>query len=416
MGIHQKKLYAVRFRLTRRMVTIAAVSSLFLGVAGCRQSTPPGPSPSPAATTAVSTPSASPVEVASLSIAEITEQYESPVDETQNGLPTLLPLLTDEAQTERLSELSLEKKDDLKYFDTKVSPLLATAFRQPYFLPAHKLLSGQQELNYRSLRRLVELITERAQLHWEAGQKDKALELVGLPLTLAKAMQSRAETVSVNLFSSSYANFSLDRIDGWLAEGQLNAKEMAQLSKLLAENRPNYDHLEKTISVDFSQISNSLNDPDTRSSLGMSFAKPEEIAGWQKELLSLYGPAKALYATEAIDPKAFNEAVLKVSPQLQGLVIDYPTVVTMQKHAFSAYLATELALTTESHRLSKDGVVMEQSSLVKEAFADDERAGTIADAFLEMKKGSVPGTFQIVGRGSLFELMSPGAPAVFYEH
>ncbi len=410
MGIHQQKL-----GLIRRMVTLSTIATLFFGVAGCRQAIKPVSSPTPAATTAA-TPSASPVDTASLSISEITEQYESPVDEAQNGLPSLLPLLTDEAQTDRLSELSLEKKEDLAYFDGEIAPLLQSAFRQPYFLPAHKLLSGQQELNYRSLRRLVELATERAQLHWEAGQKDQALELVGLPLTLAKAMQSRPETVSVNLFSSSYANFSLDRIGGWLGDGQLNADEMVQLSKLLAENRPQYEHLEKSISVDFSQISNSLDDPETRNSLGMSFAKPEDIDVWKKELLSLYGPAKALYTTEQIDPRIFNDAVLKVSPQIQGLVIDYPTVVTMQKHAFSAYLATELALTMERHRLSKDGAVLDQSSLLKETFPEDERAAQVADALLEMKKGTLPGDFQIVGRASLFELMSPGAPAVFYEH
>jgi len=145
----------------------------------------------------------------------ITERYEQPVDEQGDGFRVVLPLLEGdlpEGFGEDLSDISLETPEQQKAFDDRLLPVLKKSFASPTFVPSQRLLAGDSGVNYRGLRQLVTLLGMRAEQLWADGDKKGAIELASLPLSLARAMRSRPETASVNLFSSSYAESSLSLI------------------------------------------------------------------------------------------------------------------------------------------------------------------------------------------------------------
>ncbi len=412
-----------RFAPSRHFCCLALAVQL-LWVAGCQNPPTPGPaaSVSPVATPAASlSPSAG---AAVLSDEEIVAQYQAPVDPPSNGWVELKPFLEGGSEDpaavsmETVGELDLASPADAKTFDEKIVPLLESAFSKPSFTSSSQLLSGQDPINffYRDIRTLCDLLTKRADQLWDSKQKDKAIVLVELPLRLAQALQSRPETVSVNDFSSKYASASLATIADWASTNTLTEPELERLTKILATYRPDYDHLVLSISVDFTQLANSLSNQDVRTgTLGLGLSKPEEIEEWRKQLSDLRPEAQKLYGLHPIDPKKFNDAILKLAPPIQGIVIDYPNVAAMQKRSFASYLATELALVLEKHRLAKGKQPLTQEQVFEQAFGDNTKAQQVAKAMLEVRLGPTPSQFTIAGRPGMFALVTPDPNVIFYE-
>jgi hypothetical protein len=394
-----------------------AAGLLALALCGCGQK--PGPTPSPSTTPPASTTATPGAEV---SYAEITERYQAPVADDQNGWPAIKALLapTSEGQiplSERLPN-GLDNAADLAYFDKHVLPVVRESFSKPFFLEPHPLLSGRDPLNffYRDLRGICDLVAERADLLWKAGKGKEALDLLKLPLGLARAMQSRPETVSVNLFSGpSYANAALRRVADWASDNSLKGAELDLARKMLADFRPSYKHITDSISVDFAQFENSIADEPTRTEiLGLGMAKPEDIELWKSQLRTLAVDARSLYSLTPEDPQSFNQAVAKMAPPVQGLVGEYPQHSTQQKLAYCTYLATEMALALENHRLGKDKSALDPKQLLDAAFAGDQQAREAAEALLIYTPGKSSENFALTGRGDVFKLAVP-EPPVFYQ-
>lgn len=410
-------------RIFSRTLALSGGLALSLWLGGCSGRTAPGPAASPTSGATAASSSASPASFETLTFEQVSELYEAPVSEADNGWPLVRPLLVaanpdTPPAIDRLQELDLSKKADLAYFDKEVLPTLQSAMAKPAFLESHPLLSGRDPLmmQYRSLRTLCELVGQRADLYWSAGQRDKALEMVRLPLSLAKAMQSRPETVSVNLFSQGYANTSLALLADWAADGSLVEPQLAQARRLLAENRPRYRHLRDSMAVDFAQLENSINDEATRTEvLGLGMAKPEELTRWVEQIRGLQDDALAMYGFEPVNPAKFNDEVMKQSPQVHGLVLDYPPTVEAQKRGYVSYLATELALALEQIRVAK-GPAPDPDKLLADTFGADEEAVKAAHAFLllELKAGQPLQSFSIASRPNTFPLTAPEAPP-FYQ-
>ena len=396
-------------------------------LAGCGRT--PTPSAGGSGTPSVS---ATPVAAAvtgtpggELSYAEINARYTAPVPQADNGWPIVKPLFVAAAEGqpapwERYETLAIsDKPADLAVFDKEVLPRVKESFSKPAFLESHQLLSGKDPLSlyYRHLRTLCDQVAERADLLWKTGKKGEALDLLKLPLSLAKALQNRPETVSLNLFSSAYANSSLRDVADWVSTNQMKDPELTQASRMLAEFRPSYAHLAACLSVDFAQLDNSIKDEPIRTEvLGLGMAEAKDLDLWSRQLSQLKSDASKLYSFEATDPQAFNQAVLKMEPQVHGLVLEYPELTTMQKHAYASYLATELALALEKMRLSKTKAP-EQKALFKATFAGDSGAQEAALALLTVvyKPGEVPQSFAINGRGKVFALASPDGNVSFYQ-
>lgn len=396
-------------------------------LAGCqapaRTAPTPAPSGSPVAA-ATGTPAATGPVAETMLYAEITGRYQAPVNEAENGWPILKPKLQPETPdgplpSERLGALSLsDKPEDLAFFDKEVLPILQQSFSKPAFVETHPLLMGKDPLtaNYRDLRQLCELLGQRADLLWKQGKKKEALEMLRLPLSLAKALQSRPETVSVNDFSSSYARAALRDIADWAGDNSLKGAELEQAAKMLAEYRPHYAHVVETITVDFAQLENSINDKAIREeNLGLGLARTQDLTLWKEQLRGLLDEAKKLYGFQPSDAQLFNDEVMKMSAQVHGLVIDYPQITTQQKHAYASYLATELALALERHRLSGNKKPLEAAKLVETTFAGDADAQEAANALLVYKPGQAPGSFTISSRGDVFKLLSPEGFVTFYQ-
>jgi hypothetical protein len=222
---------------------------LALLAAGCHRTPGPGPT---ASTTPTAVASGSPQ--AGADYAAITARYQADVVESDNGWPVIKPLLAPTAEdaqplSERLDS-GLESPEEVSYFDQQVLPVLQVAFRKPFFFEACPLLSGRDPLNfyYRDLRRVCDLVNERADQLWKEGKKTQALELLELPLGLASAMQARPETVSVNLFSGPfYANSALRTLAEWASDNSLQGAELSQAAQLLARHRPSYQHIADSI-------------------------------------------------------------------------------------------------------------------------------------------------------------------------
>lgn len=257
------------------------MSLLGLLLGGCTQlptieptTAPPTPistSPGPLAT---STPAETLAQNAKR-FGELTATYEAAVPPQDNGWPTVAPLLQGEGAgpgpslVERIEGLDLSRKRDLAFFDERVVPVLRQGFARPHFFVPHRLLLGQDPLNphYRSLRRLCELLGERAELAMKAGKFDEALGYLELPLALAQGMEHRPETVSIALFSLSYAEMALRPLCTWLRMDALSPAQLTRATALLRRYRPDRTHVRQTVLVDFAQLDNSLADEETRSKI-----------------------------------------------------------------------------------------------------------------------------------------------------
>lgn len=402
-----------------------ALTFLLFLAPGCQTKTPTLVTPAPSASHSAS-PSVQDtplVPLNSLTYEEITARYQSPVDPAQNGWPELLKFLEggegdDSSGIDKAEALDLEQAADAKLFDQSILPVLASAFTKPAVTGAPPLISGKDPINpyYRDLRALCDLLTKRADQLQSAGDKEQAMKLIGLPLSLAQALQSRPETVSVNDFSSKFAAASLATIADWASTNVLSIQQLEQLSALLADKRPNYQHLALTISVDFAQLENSLDDQQVRTeTLGLGLSDAATISTWKQELRTLRGEAEKLYQLTPIDAQTFNNAVMKLAGPIQGIVIDYPNIAAMQKRSFASYLATELALTLERHRLSEEKEPLSAEQVFQRTFSSDLTTQQIAQALLEVRLGATPSSFTIVGQSGMFTLLSPDPNVIFYQ-
>ena len=292
--------------------------------------------------------SSTPAEVVDEAVfVAVTERYEAEPEGGQNGFEILEPLLNSqlpEGLGDDLEMVSLDEPDQIKAFDTKLVPTLKEGMSRKGFVPKARLMAGEGDINYRGLRHLVGLLGLRAEQRLEKGDLKGATELVELPISLAAAMQSRPETVSVNLFSAGYASTSIAWIQGALEGGALDADSIARLQKLLSANSPSYPHLQETITVDFAQLVNSLNTEEGRGMMGIGQVEDTTLESWRKQLFEIYARATKLYETSSGSAEAFNQTVMGAAVPIQGLVLDYPEVVTMQKRYFAEYKATELGL------------------------------------------------------------------------
>lgn len=410
------------FSPPRQLGCLALALHLFLG-AGCQKPSQTGPSGSPTVAATSSVSSSPAVATTPISDTEIIALYQAATEPTQNGWTDLKPFFGGSEDSaaftmDTLGELDLDKPADSATFDEKAVPLLQTAFSKPAFTASAPLLSGQDPINfhYRDLRTLCDLLTKRADQLWDSKHKEKALPLVELPLRLAHSLQSRPETVSVNDFSSKYASSSLATIADWASTNTLTQPELDTLITSLANYRPDYDHLVLSISVDFAQLENSLSNQEVRTGiLGLGLSRPEEIEQWKKQLHDLRPEAQKLYGLHPIDPKAFNDAILKLAPPIQGIVIDYPNVAAMQKRSFASYLATELALVLEKHRISKAKKPLTSEETFAQAFGPGSKTEQVAKAMLEVRLGATPSQFTVAGRTGMFALVTPDPNVVFYE-
>ena len=424
-----EKIYAEYVKCPRGTLTrqgsqfgaLALVLQLILG-SGCQ--TPTGPSPTLSASPTPAVSGGSPTVMATpLSSEEISQRYQASVENAENGWPELKGFLEgsdDWASSgmESAAELDLDRPADAATFDGKILPALRSAFTKPAFTGTPKLLSGHDPINphYRDLRALCDLLTQRADQLWTSGKKEQALELVELPLSLAHSLQSRPETVSVNDFSSKYAAVALATIADWASTNTLVQPQLDTLISSLAKYRPDYDHMALSISVDFASLENSLDNQEVRTGiLGLGLSQPEEIQQWKEQLRSLLGEAQKLYGLTPIDAKAFNDAILKLAPPIQGIVVDYPNIAAMQKRTHASYLATELALTLEKHRLAKSKEPLTAEQVFEQTFASDTSAQKVAQALLEVRPGPTPSQFTIAGRSGMFTLLSPDPNIIFYQ-
>lgn len=411
-----------RFSQTHTLGGLALTLALIFG-SGCNNPTTPVATSTPVASATPQSSNSPTAEASPVSYEEIARLYQEPAEESGNGWPELQKFLAGSQDggssgMEVASALDLSEPADAATFDSKILPLLKSAFQKSAFTGAPKLLSGQDPINpyYRDLRALCDLLTQRADQLQSSGKKEQAVELVGLPLALAHALQSRPETVSVNDFSSKYAAASLATIADWASTNALSAPQLDQLLALLAKYRPDYHHMVLSISVDFVQLENSLDDQGVRTEiLGLGLSRPEEIQSWKDQLRALRVDAEKLYGVAPIDAKAFNDVIAKLAGPIQGIVIDYPNVAALQKRSYASYLATELALTLEKHRLSKpkEGLTPEQA--FQQTFGSDTTSAKVAEAMLEVRTGKNPGQFTVAGRPGMFALVSPDPHVVFYE-
>lgn len=409
-----------RFAVHKATSALASVSIFALVLAGCQQAPEPAPSASPVALvspveTSLPVTTADPAEEKAL-FAALTEQYQADVEASRNGYPIVEPFLKGElpeGMGEDLYELSLESSEEQAAFDSKLLPTLKNSFSKPIFVPKSELVAGDTEVNYRGLRHLVGLLTQRAEQVWEKGDKQQALELAQLPLNLSSAMRVRPETASVNLFSSNYSEATLALIPSWMESGNMDPESVDDLRSMLEASSPDYAHLRETVSVDFAQLLNSLDSEKGREMLGIGQVEPSTLELWKKQLLAIHGEAVRLYDEAPLDPAAFNQSVRAASGPIQGLVIDYPEVATMQKHWFAKYKASELGLALlgpKGPELSK----LDSEQLIGEVLQDDQATEDAVKALLEIKIDQE--SIVVMGQPGQFELLAPGVEPVFFEH
>jgi hypothetical protein len=391
------------------------------GLSSCSQS--PGPpsgtaSPAPIATAAQPTPLASvatPVASAEIFVA-VTDRYESTIEVGQNGYPLLKPVLNSELPEglgDDLEMLALETPEQIEGFDSKVLPLLRDSFTKESFAPQGRLQAGTEDINYRGLRHLVGLLVQRADQLRDEKDLNGALELVKLPIALAGAMESRPETVSVNLFSAGYASSSLAWIQSSLESGALDGKSIGELQQYLSLHSPNYGHVKETITVDFAQLTNSLATEEGRQMMGIGQVEESTLEKWQKQLVDIYQEATELYLTQQLDADTFNRTVRKASGPIQGLVIDYPPMATMQKRYFAEYKATQLGLALVGPDASQ-WKELESGELLDKFFSQEPETAEALKALLKIERDDK--TVKIMGQMEQFELLAPGVEPVFFEY
>lgn len=400
--------------------------ALCLCLQSCQQSPvgEPTVSPSPASTQLAVTPSATPALTPAVNATDIqavfkavTTRYESTVVPEDDGYTILEPLLNGPLPSglaSDLEELRLETAEQKQKFDTHLLPLLMEGMGKPTFVPTRVLQAGGPLINFRGLRQLVRLTAERADQLWSEGKKKKAQEVLAAPLALAQAMRSRPQTVSSYLFEASYAESSLNLIPKWLEDSGAAPELVLELSQLVRQQAPNYDQLRETVDVDFAQLFNSLKTAEGRENLGIGQLEPSTLARWKDQLKTIYLEAIKLYELEENeDGTAFTQAVLAASTPIQGIVIDYPAVSTMQKHSFARYKAYELGLALLGPT-SKELKALESEELIKKVFAaePDTAVAVVSLVQVELKGDSI----RIVGKPGIFELIAPGVEPVFFEY
>lgn len=390
-----------------------AVGIVVACLAGCSGS--PRNAEAPEAPTAVSEPSTAPAASPSPSgeigfdrelalFDEIVERYEAPIDEADNGYfivePLLSGVLPEAFDEESLYDISLESSEQRKLFDEHLLPILTEGFTKSLFRPNGRLVVGDVEVDYRGLRHLVILIGQRAEQHWSQGEKAAALKLLRLPLSLSQAMRERPETASINLFSSSYAEVSLDLVQTWTESSTIDEESIRSLRTILEEAEPDFSHLQETVVVDFAQLLNSLETEAGRERLGIGLVEDERLQKWRDELLTIYREALELYGDKPIDATAFNRTVLDSSSRIQGLVIDYPEVATMQKRALVRYKATELGL----------AMMLPNSEERVETLINEP----VAREFLKIDRDDE--RVRLIGQPGQFEVLAPGVEPIFFEY
>ena len=405
---------------------LGAAALISCSLFACKREMTPD-SPTSADTSAVSTPSAqaSPSVLhspdANLDVqrestfVRLTETYEVQVAENEDGYPILKPLLSGQLPPEMgedLQTFSLETPEQQDIFDTHLLPILEDSFSRRYFVTSNKLEAGDEQADFRTLRHLVNLLTTRADQVWKEGDNERALALASLPLQLSASMRNRPETVSVNLFSSNYAESTLILIPKWIESEQFRPQDHQKLLAMIQESAPSYSHLQETVSVDFAQLSNSLQSEKGRENLGIGRLEPSTLKKWLSQLNEIYSEAIKLYTPGSDEGSSFNERVLKASTLIQGLVIDYPQVATMQRHSFAKYKSTELGLAL----LGPEGDSLKSLSseeVVERVFASQvDNLPVLKSILLVEHQGK---SLRVMGKLGKFELLAPGVSPIFFE-
>ena len=379
-------------------------------LSGC-QHEPPKATPS-AVPSASASPKASATAVVSepnkAFFQELQSQFEAPVESDKNGYPRIKKLLAGQIEpmsVERLGALDLDAPRDLADFDAVILPVLERGFASPVFLDPNPKIAKNSEIDYRGVRRTVTLLLTRAQIFFKADQLGRATDLAVLPLSLGKGMQVRPETVSSNLFSLSYQAASLQFVLEALG-GPVEASMLDLWSSELRANRPQYEQVRRSVSVDFVRLKRTIDDPALRAEIGYETVSEERLAKWGGELDQLHDFAKGLYSPGPIQPEVFNEHVLGASQELQGLIIDYPQVASMQKQAWAKYLATEIAVVLKADpKLGWNGAL-------EKVTAGDPGSRTAIEGLIFLD--TQPDKIRIVGLPGVFELLVPNGELVFY--
>jgi hypothetical protein len=348
---------------------------------------------------------------------ELTAEFESPVPPDSDVYVALKPILEGNLPKglgDDVNALDLESPAQVQAFDESLLPLLEEALEKPYFAPDTKLqATGFGTVDYRGIRTVVNLITTRADQLWSQGEREEAVDLLELPLNLSVAMQSRPETASVNLFSSGYAEAAVSLAQEWLESPDVKPDTVDELAEALEEASPSYPHLQETVTVDFAQLYNSLETEEGRSQLGIGQVQDTTLQAWNSQLLAIHGEASRLYDTRPMDPAAFNKTVLDASGPIQGLVIDYPEVATMQKHAFAKYKATELGLALLGSR-GESLRELPSDKMIETVFQENLETAQVLKNLLEVSVDEE--RIRIEGRDGQFELLVPGVNPVFFQH
>lgn len=404
--------------------------ALYLSVAaGCSGLPGPGSrAPEPKPSLGLS-PSASPPERVEREVfSELSKRYEEAVAAKDNGWLILKPVLLKLENGEALEgkdvlALQLDKPEDRKFFDKSLLPLLRTSFSKPFFYAPHQLLQGKDPLipHYRLLRGLCQLTAQRAQLAFEARSTGLALELVELPLRLAKATQARPQTVSTALFSQSYAQTSLDTLGRWIRTDSLSLADLKAIEAVLVANSPSYRHLKETVLVDFAMLENSLKDDGTREQiLGLGMLSDQEKNGYLRQIADLLELTQALMEPDNSKDEAFTRAVLSLSPELQGLILEYPGMLTSLKLGAVSFYASQLGFRMKGLQKAKPSSKAPLNELYQAALQDLFRARPVdlkaIKAMLELRHHADKGGdfFEIAAKPGYFKLISPQSdPVVF---
>lgn len=412
-------------RHVRRLGLKTKLFGLSLLLVGCQQAASPPQSssttaPTPAASIA-STPTPAETPLAStqnlIALQEVTAKFEVAVDDNKDGYLVAAKLLKGELPKGiegSVFDISLDNEAEQALFDSKLLPILQESFTKPLFVPNRKLVAGDQEVDFRGLRHLVRLVGQRADQHWAAGDKDKALKLAALPLSLAASMQAHPETVSVNLFSSAYAETTLDLIPLWLESEELKPETAAKLHGVLKSFSPNFGHIQETVAADFALLLNSLDDEEGRGRLGIGLVEDSTLALWKGQLASLFEQATALALPDKSDVEAFNKAFRAAADPIQGTVPPYPEMVTSQKRSFAKYKATELGLALlgpQGSELRK----LETEQLLQKVFPEEPTTREMLKASVDVN--ATESSVTIVGKQHVFSLISPEeGPSLFEYH
>lgn len=348
--------------------------------------------------------------------ATLTENFEFEIAQASNGYILIEPLLEEPWPEDfggQLFEFDLDGPENKAVFDKNLLPIIKRATSQEYFVSETQLRAGRLPVNYRGLRFLMQLTATRARQIWEEGDKERALGLVALPLSLFQKMGQKPETASANLFAASYAEMSVSLLRKWGQELSLDPETRRRMTSLLAVYSPSFERLKGTVSVDFAQLTNSLKSEESRESLGVGNPETETLQLWHRELLNLHGEALKLYEHKAVpDIEIFNDKVREADVLIQGLVIDYPRVSAVQKHFFAKYKAAEIGLALLGPRAG-EYKNFSSSELYRELFPNQGPTIEALESLLRLDVQSR--SIRVLGAEGHFELLAPGTEPVLFE-